>query len=293
MIDLAAGPDVVVHGDNADLLAACPDESFQLIYVDPPFNTGRRARRRTLAHASGDGGRRPHGLRGPALPTERRRLDVLRRPLRRLPGLPRAAARGGPPAARAIAAPSTCTSTTREAHYVQGAARRDLRPRLLPERDHLGLRLRRPRQAPLARQARHDPGLRQGPGRAPVRQDAVDRIPYLAPGLVGPEKAARGKLPTDVWWHTIVPADRQGEDRLPDAEARGRPAPDRCEPSSRPGDWVLDFFAGSGTTGAVAAATGTTVRARRREPAGLDVMRARLPAGTAYVDLAGRPLDGG
>ena len=56
-------------------------------------------------------------------------------------------------------------------------------------------------------------------------QDQIERVPYLAPGLVGPEKALRGKLPTDVWWHTIVPDRRQGEDRLPDPEARGRAAP--------------------------------------------------------------------
>ena len=69
----------------------------------------------------------------------------------------------------------------------------------------------------------------------------------MAPSLVTPEKAARGKLPTDVWWHTIVPTERQGEDGLSHPEARGRAAPRSLQPSSRPGDWVLDFFAGSGT----------------------------------------------
>ena len=66
------------------------------------------------------------------------------------------------------------------------------------------------------------------PGAHFFDQDAVERIPYLAPGLVGPEKAARGKLPTDVWWHTIVPTNGRGEDRLPEPEARGDPAPHRA-----------------------------------------------------------------
>ena len=65
------------------------------------------------------------------------------------------------------------------------------------------------------------------PARYWFDSEAVDREPYMAPGLVTPEKAARGKLPTDVWWHTIVPTTRPREDRLPDAEARGHPAPDR------------------------------------------------------------------
>ena len=98
-------------------------------------------------------------------------------------------------------------------------------------------------------------------------QDQIDRVPYLAPGLVGPEKAARGKLPTDVWWHTIVPTAAA---RRPATRPRSPRGVLRrvLQPSSRPGDRVLDFFAGSGTTGAVAAALGRRFVLVDENPAG-------------------------
>ena len=99
----------------------------------------------------------------------------------------------------------------------------------------------------------------------------------MAPGLVGPEKAARGKLPTDVWWHTIVSPDRQGEDRLSDAEAARACCAGSCAASSRPGDWVLDFFAGSGTTGAAARTLGRRFVLVDSNPEAIEVMRKRLP----------------
>ena len=89
------------------------------------------------------------------------------------------------------------------------------------------------------------------PARYYFDPEAVERIPYMAPALVGPEKAARGKLPTDTWWHTIVPTHWQGAHRLPDPEAAGHPAAHRAH-SSPPGGLVADFFAGSGTTGIAA-----------------------------------------
>jgi site-specific DNA-methyltransferase (adenine-specific) len=83
----------------------------------------------------------------------------------------------------------------------------------------------------------------------------VDREPYMAPGLVTPEKRARGKRPSDTWWHTIVPtngAERTGyPTQKPEGIVRRMVAA-----SSRPGGWCLDFFAGSGTLGAVAAGLG-------------------------------------
>ena len=85
--------------------------------------------------------------------------------------------------------------------------------------------------------------------------DAVDREPYMAPGLVTPEKAARGKLPTDVWWHTIVPTTGREKTGYPTQKPEGI-LRRIIQASTRPGDRVLDFFAGSGTTGAVASALG-------------------------------------
>jgi len=79
--------------------------------------------------------------------------------------------------------------------------------------------------------------------------DDIERIPYMAPGLVGPEKAARGKLPTDTWWHTIVPTNGAEKTGYPTQKPLGV-LRRIVRASSRPGDVVLDFFAGSGTTGA-------------------------------------------
>lgn len=85
--------------------------------------------------------------------------------------------------------------------------------------------------------------------------DAIDRIPYMAPGLVGPEKAIRGKLPTDVWWHTIVPTNSKEKLSYPTQKPLAI-LKRIVQASSNPGDLVLDFFAGSGTTGAVCLALG-------------------------------------
>ena len=95
----------------------------------------------------------------------------------------------------------------------------------------------------------------KSPRRYTFNADAVDRIPYMAPGLVGPEKAARGKLPTDTWWHTIVPPG--GRESTGYATQKPLGILRRViAASSNPGDTVLDFFAGSGTTGAAAAELG-------------------------------------
>lgn len=86
------------------------------------------------------------------------------------------------------------------------------------------------------------------PGRYWFDAEAVDRIPYMAPGLVGPEKAARGKLPTDTWWHTIVPT--RGDERTGYPTQKPLGILRRIvQASSKPNDLVLDFFAGSGSTG--------------------------------------------
>jgi site-specific DNA-methyltransferase (adenine-specific) len=81
--------------------------------------------------------------------------------------------------------------------------------------------------------------------------DAAERIPYMAPGLVGPEKAARGKRPTDAWWHTIVPTAGQERTGYPTQKPLGI-VRRIVKTSSPPGGLVADFFAGSGTTGVAA-----------------------------------------
>ena len=105
----------------------------------------------------------------------------------------------------------------------------------------------------------------------------VDREPYMAPGLVTPEKVAKGKLPTDVWWHTIVSPTGKEKTGYPTQKPVGI-LRRMIQASSREGDWVLDFFAGSGTTGAVAAALGRKFLLIDQNPESLAVMHARLGA---------------
>ena len=105
--------------------------------------------------------------------------------------------------------------------------------------------------------------------------DGIDRIPYMAPGLVGPEKAARGKLPTDTWWHTIVSPTGKEKTGYPTQKPLGI-LTRIIAASSRPGGLVLDFFAGSGTTGAAAHALGRDFILIDNNLAALEVMRQRL-----------------
>jgi site-specific DNA-methyltransferase (adenine-specific) len=112
--------------------------------------------------------------------------------------------------------------------------------------------------------------------------EAVDREPYMAPGLVTPEKAARGKLPTDVWWHTIVPTNSAEKTGYPTQKPEGV-VRRMVQASTRPGDWCLDFFAGSGTLGAVAEKLGRHYVLIDSNPEALEVMRLRLPAATVRV----------
>jgi site-specific DNA-methyltransferase (adenine-specific) len=110
---------------------------------------------------------------------------------------------------------------------------------------------------------------------------AVDREPYMAPGLVTPEKAALGKLPTDVWWHTIV--SPTGREKTGYATQKPAGILRRIiQASSAPGDWVLDFFAGSGTTGAAARELGRRVLLVDSNPDAIEVMRTRF-AGTGMT----------
>lgn len=117
--------------------------------------------------------------------------------------------------------------------------------------------------------------------------DEVDREPYMAPGLVTPEKAARGKLPTDVWWHTIV--SPTGKEKTGYATQKPEGVVRRMvAASSAPDDWVLDFFAGSGTLGAVASSLGRRFVLVDRNPEAIRVMRGRLVKGD---QLLRRPIE--
>ena len=115
----------------------------------------------------------------------------------------------------------------------------------------------------------------EGPGRYTFNYDDIDRIPYMAPGLVGPEKAARGKTPTDVWWQTIVPTN--GRERTGYPTQKPIAILERIvRVHSNPGELVVDFFAGSGTTGEAAARNGRRYLLVDSSPDAAQVMARRL-----------------
>ena len=112
--------------------------------------------------------------------------------------------------------------------------------------------------------------------------DAMDRIPYMAPGLVGKEKAARGKTPTDVWWHTIVPTNGKEKTGYPTQKPLG--VLERIvKVHTEPGDVVLDFFAGSGSFGEAAARNGRTFVLVDQSEEAITVMRERLESWSPAV----------
>ena len=117
----------------------------------------------------------------------------------------------------------------------------------------------------------------------------VDREPYMAPGLVTPEKAALGKLPTDVWWHTIVSPTGKEKTGYPNQKPEGV-LRRIVQASTREDDWVLDFFAGSGTTGAVAAKLGRRFIMVDNNPEAWEIMRNRLGNGTLASSVEHRDL---
>ena len=160
---------------------------------------------------------------------------------------------------------------------LQGAAGRDLRPRLLPERDHLGVRLRRPHDEAAGRPSTTTSwSTSRTPRRYFFDADAVERIPYMAPGLVGPEKAARGKLPDRhlVAHHRAARPARSAPATRP--RSRSASCGGSSQASSPPGGLVADFFAGSGTTGGGLPRAWPAVPAGRRQSGARPVMAATL-----------------
>lgn len=235
-------------GDNLQVLRDhVGDGAARLIYIDPPFNTGKiQARTRIRARRTAKGGRIGfHGQRYETVRIGRHSFrDVFDDYLAFLE--PRLIE-----ARRVLAADGTLYFHIdyREAHYCkvlldQVFGRGSFLNEVIWAYDY-GARTRR-RWPP-----KHDNILVyvKDPGNYVFHADAVDRIPYMAPRLVGPEKAARGKLPTDTWWHTIVPTSGREKTGYPTQKPLGILRRILLA-SSSPGDLVLDFFAGSGTTGA-------------------------------------------
>ena len=265
----------IVEADNLAVLRAIPDGSVDLCYADPPFATGRTRRLSTIRTGAGEQTRKGFGGR-------EYRYEVVS-DLAYADGLSLAdhlaALRERVVEIRRVLAPHGSLylhCDWRTVHHVRlmldevfGAER--FLNELVWAYDYGGrARDRWPRK--------HDTILWYAKGDEwRFEREAIDRIPYLAPGLVGPDKAARGKLPTDVWWMTIVPpgsAERTGYPTQKPVRLLER----IVAASSRPGDLVLDPYAGSGTTGVAAARLGRRWLLVDRNPVAVEIARGRLAA---------------
>jgi site-specific DNA-methyltransferase (adenine-specific) len=270
----------IIQGDNLDVARTLPSASFTLIYLDPPFNTGRAQERQvvTARRTSADDepvGEIRHGFHGHEYERVR---GMLRAYDDRFDDygaflMPRLEE-----AWRLLADDGTLYLHLdyREAHYAKVMldavfGRDSFLNELIWAYDY-GAKSRR--RWP----TKHDTILVyvKTPGGHVFNSDDIDREPYMAPGLVTPEKAARGKLPTDVWWHTIVPTTGREKTGYPTQKPEGI-LRRIVQASSRPGDRVLDLFAGSGTTGAVASALGRDAVLVDSSPEAIRVMRERMP----------------
>ncbi|HEY8765385.1 MAG TPA: site-specific DNA-methyltransferase [Solirubrobacteraceae bacterium] len=272
---LTLDDDLLVCADNDGVLTDLPDGKFDLVYMDPPFNTGRAQTRRTLSMLAdergvrrGFGGRTYSSRLLKQLSYEDSFADYL--------GFlhPRLAR------ARELLAPHGTLYfhiDYREAHYckllLDEVFGRDAFLNELIWTYDYGAKPRR--RWP----AKHDTILVyvRTPGGHHFDADAVEREPYMAPGLVTAEKAARGKRPTDVWFHTIVPTNGREKTGYPSQKPEGV-LRRMVAASSRPGGWCLDPFAGSGTLGAVCRQLGRRFVLIDNSPTALAVMRTRLGA---------------
>jgi site-specific DNA-methyltransferase (adenine-specific) len=247
----------IVQGDNLEVLRRMKAGSVELIYIDPPFNTGKRQARtqmKTVQDATGDrvgfGGRR---YRTEVLEVQAGGsgygdqfddfLGFLRPRLEQ--------------AYRVLSATGSFFFHIdyREVHYCKVMldeifGRTSFQNEIIWAYDY-GARAKK--RWP----AKHDNILwyTKDPERYTFNLEECDRIPYMAPGLVGAEKAAKGKTPTDVWWHTIV--SPTGKEKTGYATQKPLGVMERIvKVHSNTGEKVLDFFAGSGTTGEAAAKHG-------------------------------------
>lgn len=265
----------VIQGDNLAVLQSMPDESVQLIYVDPPFNTGRVQSRGSSKTTRTETGNRI-GFKG-------QRYEIVKETILSYddefkdywgflePRLEQAW--------RLLNETGTLYLHLdyREAHYAKVLldalfGRECFINEIIWAYDYGG-------KAKSRWPAKHDTILVyvKNPDKYYFNNESVDREPYMAPGLVTPEKVAKGKLPTDVWWHTIVSPTGKEKTGYPTQKPLGilRRV---IQASSKENDLVLDFFAGSGTTGAAAAELGRNFILIDQNPESIAVMKDRFSA---------------
>ncbi len=267
--------DRILLGESLELLPRFPDGSFQLVYIDPPFNTGRAQTRRTLRTVADEDGDRT-GFQGRRYATSLLAESSYRDSFEDYLGF---LAPHLEEAHRLLAREGTLYFHIdyRESHRCKLLLDEIFGPECFLNEivwayDYGG---RSKRRWP----AKHDTIFVyvKDPSDYFFDSEFVDREPYMAPGLVTPEKAARGKLPTDVWWHTIVPTNGREKTGYPTQKPEGIVSR-MVQASTRPGDRCLDFFAGSGTLGAVAAKLGRRYVLIDSNPQAVGIMRARLGA---------------
>ena len=237
-------------GDNLPILRGWPPASFDLVYIDPPFNTGRSQTRSRIKVTRDDdngdrvgfGGRRYRTTRLGSRSFDDAFDDFLAFLEPRLVETHRLLKPDGS---------FFLHIDYREVHYCRVLldlifGRASFMNEIIWAYDY-GARSRK------RWSAKHDNILwyARDPKRYTFNYDEMDRIPYMAPGLVGPEKAKRGKTPTDVWWHTIVSPCGREKTGYP-TQKPVRLLERIIKVHTRPGDRVLDFFAGSGTLGEAA-----------------------------------------
>ncbi|MGI9146008.1 MAG: DNA-methyltransferase [Chloroflexota bacterium] len=281
-VDIRAGR--VVLADNLEVLAGVADGSIDLIYVDPPFNTGRRRTLERLRTVRDDAGGDRVGFQGHRYRTLRlgtsSYLDVFDDYLTFLE--PRLAE-----FRRVLKATGTLYVHLdyREVHYckvlLDGIFGRDCFLNEVVWAYDYGGRTRRrwpPKHDTILVYVKH-------PRRYYFDADAAERIPYMAPGLVGPEKAARGKRLTDAWWHTIVPPGGKERTGYPTQKPLGI-LQRIVRTSAPPGGLVADFFAGSGTTGMAAYQSGRPFLMVDHSPEAAAIMARRFAA-MSGIDYSG------
>jgi site-specific DNA-methyltransferase (adenine-specific) len=263
----------VVHSDNLPFIKTLHDESIDLIYIDPPFNTGRLQERKTLKtvrDADGDrtgfgGNRYKTTIVGQTafVDTFAEYLDFLQPRLKECLRLLK------PTGSLFV------HLDPHEVHYVKVVldtlfGRKSFINEIIWSYDYGG-------RSKSRWSAKHDNILwyAKDPKSYTYNYDAIDRIPYLAPGLVGPVKAALGKTPTDVWWHTIVPPG--GKEKTGYATQKPLGIIRRIiNVHTNPNDIVLDFFAGSGTLGHAAREAGRNSILVDENDQAIEVMKKRF-----------------
>ena len=264
----------VYFGENLPILKTIPDSSIQLIYIDPPFNTGREQQRSKITTKRSDSGDRI-GFKGERYETVKSTIlsydDQFANYWEFLePRLEEAF--------RVLKQTGTLYLHLdyREAHYAKVLLDALFGPEcflneIIWAYDYGG-------KSKSRWPSKHDTILVyvKDPVNYYFDSESVDREPYMAPGLVTPEKVERGKLPTDVWWHTIVSPTGKEKTGYPTQKPVGI-LRRIIQASSKPGDVVLDFFAGSGTTGFVANELGRKFVLVDQNTESIEVIKSRLP----------------